>query len=466
MRHALLIALREFFENAKTKGFWIGILMLPAMFAVVIAISVFLATSTPTRHFVLIDQSGELEDVVEAAITQDRAPAAAGNGAPDAAGGPRRFVRIAPPSGVDPTAELSELAEQLRPYLTGAMRIDVDGQPVSLFAAILIGPDALEDVTGSGGPPPRSDPADSRIQYWSGNLADRNLPGVLGRALNEEIRAREYLRQGVSLDVVRTVEQTGISFASFDPGRARGEESVSAADTAASYVPIAFVYLLWISLFIVLQMLLNNTIEEKSNRIIEVLLSSVTPGELMMGKLLGIAAVGLAMIGMWLLMLLAGAHFYQGAGVEMVRLVLDAMSGTGLTTTFIVYFLLGYLLYAGIFLSVGSLCDSLKEAQNLQGPMMLILIVPLLTMQFIVRDPHGQLATIMTWIPLYTPFTMLNRAAANPPVVDVIGSIALMLVSTAIVLWLAGRIFRVGILRTGQRPKLVEIVRWMRGSAG
>jgi ABC-type Na+ efflux pump permease subunit len=129
---------------------------------------------------------------------------------------------------------------------------------------------------------------------------------------------------------------------------------------------------------------------------------------------------------------------------------------------FVLYFVLGYLLYAGIFLSIGSLCNSLKEAQNLQGPMMMIMMVPLLTMVFINRDPHGPLATVLTWIPIYTPFTMMNRAAADPPLFDLIGSIALMVVTTALILWLSGKIFRIGILRTGQRPKLVELIRWIR----
>jgi ABC-2 type transport system permease protein len=94
--------------------------------------------------------------------------------------------------------------------------------------------------------------------------------------------------------------------------------------------------------------------------------------------------------------------------------------------------------------------------------MMMIMMVPLLTMVFINRDPHGPLATVLTWIPIYTPFTMMNRAAADPPLFDLIGSIALMVVTTALILWLSGKIFRIGILRTGQRPKLVELIRWIR----
>jgi ABC-2 type transport system permease protein len=225
------------------------------------------------------------------------------------------------------------------------------------------------------------------------------------------------------------------------------------------------VYLLWISLFGVMQMLLNNTIEEKSNRIAEVLLSSVTPGEIMMGKLLGIGAIGLTMVGTWLATAFTGLKLYHGAGAEVIGPALDGLAASGLIPIFVLCFLLGYLIYAGLFLSVGALCNDLKEAQSFQAPMMLIMMVPLFTMISVNRDPHGTLATIMTWIPLYTPFTMMNRAAADPPLIELIGATLLMIATALLLLWSAGRIFRIGILRTGNRAKLAEVLQWVRGRA-
>jgi ABC-type Na+ efflux pump permease subunit len=91
------------------------------------------------------------------------------------------------------------------------------------------------------------------------------------------------------------------------------------------------------------------------------------------------------------------------------------------------------------------------------------MMVPLLTMTFIPKDPNGTLARVLSWIPLYTPFTMMNRVNASPPLVDVIGTLILLLLSTAGALWMAGKIFRIGILRTGQPPRIVEMVRWLKG---
>ena len=92
---------------------------------------------------------------------------------------------------------------------------------------------------------------------------------------------------------------------------------------------------------------------------------------------------------------------------------------------------------------------------------MMILMVPLITMVFIPRDPNGTLATVLSWIPLYTPFVMMNRAAADPPAIDLYGTMVLLIITALAMLWASGRIFRVGMLRTGQPPRIVELIRWI-----
>lgn len=517
MRYTFLIALREFAVNAKTKGFWIGIFMFPLMIAIGIGVTSLLARSEPSRHFVMVDQSGAFAEPIERSIDrahqgsvlqalgryvrqnsragQRQGPdlsavrADSGTGADEgavesfiAAGGQeaflarfqsalepnappfeapsRAFRRVALPEGIDEGAGIDEIVAQLRPYLAGDRSVSVDGTPTRLFGALLIAPGALDVAMQSGGGIAGGEAA---IQYWSPNLTDDGLPDLMRAALNEEVRRRLYVARGVDVATVRGIEQTRVRVGEFDPGKAEGEETVSVADRIVRNAPLGFVYLLWISIFMAMQMLLYNTIEEKSNRIAEVLLSSVTPGEIMMGKLLGIAAVGLTIVGTWLATAFVGLQLYQGAGAELIGQALDAVSASGLVPMFLLCFLFGYLLYAGLFLSVGALCNDLKEAQNLQGPLMLIMMVPLMTMVFINQDPHGTLAMIMTWIPFYTPFTMMNRAAADPPLLELVGATLFMIVSAVLMLWSAGRIFRMGILRTRSRPRLAEVLQWVRG---
>jgi ABC-2 type transport system permease protein len=182
-----------------------------------------------------------------------------------------------------------------------------------------------------------------------------------------------------------------------------------------------------------------------------------------MGKLAGIAAVGLTMVGAWVLSFLGLLAWKAGgAQSEITGQLYTIVRSSNLLPAFVIYFLFGYVMYAGLILALGSVCNTLKEAQNYMGVMTMIMVVPLLTMMFIPKDPNGTLATVLSWIPLYTPFIMMNRAAADPPLFDLIGTMALLIATTALALWLAVRIFRIGILRTGQPPKLVELLRWLK----
>jgi len=261
---------------------------------------------------------------------------------------------------------------------------------------------------------------------------------------------------------IHAVERTYVPLGSLNPKKEEGKETVNTADVIRQWAPSGFVYLLWMSIFGIVQMLLNNIIEEKSNRIIEVLLSSVTPGELMMGKLFGIAALGLTLVSVWICTLLTVLTFNSTGHADISDQLLAAVKTSHLLPMFGVYFILGYLMYAAFILALGSVCNTIKEAQNYMALITVFLMVPLMTMAFIPRDPNGTLARVLSWIPLYTPFTMMNRINADPPLVDLIGTLLLLIVSTIGALWMAGKVFRIGILRTGQPPKILELIRWLK----
>ena len=216
------------------------------------------------------------------------------------------------------------------------------------------------------------------------------------------------------------------------------------------------------------QMLLTNTVEEKSNRIIEVLLSSVSPTQLMHGKIYGIAWTGLTVIGSWAIFLLGGLKLAplllsENAATKLGEFQLDAIIGNPVyMASFFGYFLSGYLFYAAILVAIGSVCNSLKEAQNLMQPVMFALFVPLVTMIPIATDPNGTIAKVVTYVPLYTPFAMMNRAADPPPMWEYLVSTAIILVSLWIAFRGAAKVFRVGVLMTGKPPRIGEIIRWMR----
>jgi ABC-2 type transport system permease protein len=301
----------------------------------------------------------------------------------------------------------------------------------------------------------------SHVEYWCTNLADTGLKDVVSRGIEEELKRREFLASGVDRREIERINKLDVDLEDKDPKKAAGEEGVDEYATMRQWAPIGFVYVMFVAIMTVAQMLISSTIEEKSNRIVEVLLSSVTPGELMLGKLLGVAAVGITMLAAWIGSIYGVFTYFAGSGKSggFVAILTDWK----LVGPFFLYFMLGYLLYASILLALGSLCNTLKDAQNFMGPVMMVLMVPILTMMFVAKDPNGPLAVILSWIPLFTPFVMMNRAAADPPMFEVVGTLVLLVASIVVTIWLSGRIFRNGILRTGQPPKLFEIVKLLRG---
>ena len=346
--------------------------------------------------------------------------------------------------------------------------ISVDGDPESdlkkkissgaLFAYFVIG----EDPIGEPGQPDKED-----CKYVSNNLTDDDLQDWFAHHASSVVRAKRLEKADVDEQKVRYIEAP-LRFQEKQVAEGgREEKDVSTQDKASKFAPVVFVYLLWISVFTVAQMLLTNTVEEKSNRIIEVLLSSVSPLQLMSGKILGIAATGLTVVGSWVV------FFYVTTKVLPlfvdITLPFDAsaiLREPVYLASFLLYFLFGYLLYAAILVALGSVCDSLKEAQNLMQPVILLLIVPLIAMVPIGQDPNGLLARVMSYIPVFTPFVMMNRAAGPPSTLDYALTTVLLVGFIALTFWGAAKIFRVGVLMTGKPPKLREILRWLKAPVG
>jgi ABC-2 type transport system permease protein len=530
MSNAIHIATREYAENARTKGFWINMLMFPVILLLSVKVPKLLEEKAkPIRQFALVDQSGQLGDIVRDAVERDyarlvmekigtyaqkyakdqtaiSADTLEKTAMPtDFEGRIKEFMdyneellqQMMSPEAVEmqlsmirpslvedapefemprrrydevdlnglvaadldlATAEPAEIVRALRPALVDDERLEGMEQP--LFALIVIPPDAFEQILDpSLGSLANTPEALDGIQFWSTNLTDMALSNLIERALDRELQKREYVANGLDPKQVSLIRSTTFQFSAFDPKKKEGEEAVSVADTMRKWAPVGFVYLLWVAIFTVVSFLLNNTVEEKSNRIIEVLLSSATPWEIMVGKLLGIAGVGLTMMTAWVLSLLGVLKFIAGPEVEWAGALFEVIQSSGLLPLFALYFVCGYLTYAGIFLAIGSLCNTVKEAQNFMGTATVILMVPLFTMVFVAQDPNGALATFLTWVPVYTPFVMMNRAAADPPMAELLGTGALMLVTVVFMLWLSSRIFRIGVLRTGQPPRVVELVK-------
>jgi ABC-2 type transport system permease protein len=209
-------------------------------------------------------------------------------------------------------------------------------------------------------------------------------------------------------------------------------------------------------------------LEEKTTSIVEVIISAVRPGQLMLGKILGVGAVGLTQLGIWvlsgLLLLTFGLPYALAVRPELAEIqdTLDVIPQAGALALFVVFFVLGYFLFSSLYAAVAAMCSSEEDAQQTQIPVMILLVIPMLVLAPIIQDPHGTLATSLSLVPFFAPILMFPRFMAGAPLWQVGVSLLLMVAAIVVVAWVAGRIYRVGILMQGKRPTLPEIVRWVR----
>jgi ABC-2 type transport system permease protein len=489
MRKSFLVAQREILEQFKTKGFWIGILVFPVIIVLAIAAPVYLERAKSVRTYAVRDSSGWLADAVEreARVADTRRlllealqRQMTGN---DVSSLPPVLAGLAPvvatfnPLQLDSASRALALGE-------GEYRTWFDTASVSTIRAISTAPSRARyqraDATGDlnkrvadgdlfaylevGGDPVRGN---SGLVYVSRNLTDDDLKEWYEDLATEQVRQRRLEQEGISRETAEWLS-TETEFAARTVSETGEQAEVGLRDKLRQNAPMVFVYLLWISIFTITQGLLMSTIEEKTTRISEVLLSSVSPVQLMAGKILGVAGTGMMMILTWVVTALLAAKYVPSmlgapAGQsDYSALLTDPL----LLTSFVIYFLLGYLLYAAILIGIGSVVNTIQEAQALMTPVILVLMLPLLTMVPIGRDPNGAFARVLSYIPTFTPFVMMNRAAGPPAMWEYVATTLLLLGAIAFALWASAKVFRIGILLTGKPPKMGEIVRWVRTPAG
>lgn len=507
MRQILLIAWREYKQYVLSRGFLLFLVMFPVGLVAVSAAMGLVERNKPTRAFVVYDQTGQYVDDIDREIERrrlmsalsawdlyltlnlrpevladealpalfapafvndarlqafrasggfDAARAAAApylkSAAPDFVMPRPAFRRLDLPPGVAEAESLEAAEALLRPFLLEERFAEQgDGSAEKMFAAILI-PEGF----GSG-------EDDAPAQYWSRNLTDNALESVLGAALNSALRRDLIAEFGLSEEAIDGIAAIDAPVNAYRPDRAPEDAQLSLRDRIETGLPAVLTYMLLVIIFGVGNLLLTNTIEERSNKIVEILLSSVTANQLMMGKLVGIAAVGLTMPTIFLIGGLAASLTQAGDG-NFMAVALETLFSSPLLLIYLFYFLCAYAIFAMIFLAIGAISNSLQDAQSYMGPVMLVVFAPLPFMILVFQNPNGLVASILTWIPIYTPYAVMMRAAADPPLWEVLGATALMLAFAVVLMRVMGRIFRQAILQASP-PKAREVWRLARGRA-
>lgn len=420
MRQIWLVAWRDYLEHVKSIGFLLAILIVPIMIVASIGVPMLLERSSGPTVFAMLDVPTDWVKRIEALIAAD-----------EDAKEDLKLEVLSPESEAQRASMLDDLKarvknEKLYGYVTSAT--EPSGEPT------------LSITT-------RTDSTNDGLRWLR-----RNLPNVVRMARAEKLGL--------------TPEQTAQLYSPVDIKSLllslegdKTKES-SATDKLAALAPMIFTYLLWLTVFTLVQQLLMSTLEEKTNRTIEVILSSVSPFEFMAGKVLAGVLQGLTVLTAWLgtLAIFAGylsQHYLKGIDLTIL------FANKAHLAFFAIYFALGFIMFAAITVGLGSLCSTARETQGLMTPVMLAMMMPLLAMQFVGDNPNSTLAVVMSYIPIFTPFLMMNRIAATPPpsTLDITAASAVLIFGIVAAVWAGAKLFRIGILMYGKPPRLGEVYR-------
>lgn len=463
MSAILLVARRDYLAYVGAWGFWVSLITAPLLVLALLFGPLLLAQAEPPRVLaVLADRPGDAQAVTERFQAYARAYAkreieaylsaaapnasAAALAAFDNAGtrqaavaaarevvrrdAPRAFANFPQPTPryvVSPAP--ADTIDGLKPYLTGAATLP-SGE--GLYGVLRIRREADVPV----------------VEYWSVNLG-QNEPSEYAREAMQIAMQREALAaRGIGREEAERIRSFEAQVQQFDPRpTAAGAGEITMRERAPFYASLLLAFILWSVIFSVANMLLSGVIEEKSNKILDTLLTSVTPLEMLIGKLLGVAAVSLTLFLFW--GALGGALINmaaQQATESSLTQIVIAFADPRLLAAFGIGFVTGYLIYGAIFLALGALCESIQEAQTLLGPVALILALPMMLVAPAFDNPNAPIIEAASWVPLFTPFLLLIRAPSGLSWVEIAGMSAMMIVSIVIILWLAAQIFRAGVV--------------------
>lgn len=433
-----IIIRREFNERVRKKSFIITTVLTPLLFVGVFVAMFFIMNvkSSEVRHIMVSDNSGFVAGRLE---SDDR-------------------ILFEPTSKT-----LDEIKEERN-----------GGGHTGLFGVLVIG----EDI--------KSNARDVRLYTYGPSTLDLES-SVASQIRNivedEKLKAYDIEDLAEILEEVKT-PVTVRAFKIDDSGSGEDKESSSGFAMGLAYI---FGFLIYMFIFIYGAMVMHGVIEEKSSKVLEIMVSSVKPFELMMGKILGIATVALTQFLIWVAILfLAGTAMMQFISPDIAVDAASGMAGGGMAGMghldpetfsavksmadprfmismilgFMVYFVGGYLLYAAMFAAIGSAVDNIADSQQLQLPVTIPMILAIFVMMSVMREPNSSLAVWFSMIPFTSPVIMLARLPYGVPVWELVTSVALLYGTFIVMVWLAGKIYRVGIFMYGKKPTFKELFKW------
>jgi ABC-2 type transport system permease protein len=418
-RRTLHVIRREYIAHVRKRSFVVATVIVPFFMAAFLVVPMLLTVFEPDEQYnvVVVDQTGEIAREFVRALDDTLT------------GGERRYNA----RGFEATGEQYEPARERWVAAVEAGEVDI---LVAIPAAALAG---------------------GAVDYITRDVRSLQIMERFEDVLDEIVLRLRLAREGLEYDRVRLLT-SGVSMRMRQiTASGRMEERDFLSDWGLVFIFVMLLYVLLLTWGITIS---RSIIEEKSSRVVEVLLSSVKPVDLLLGKVVGIGIAGLTQLSIWSVV----GFFITRYGSSMAGPVLANVEvSPTIFLWMVVYFLLGFLLYASIFTVIGSVCSTEQDAQQLQGLVTMPMIVPILVLMLIIQSPNGTASVVLSLIPLFTPMIMLARIIlVEPPWWQLGLSVFLMVFSTYLTVSFSARIFRVGILMYGKRPSLRELIRWYR----
>jgi ABC-2 type transport system permease protein len=431
MKKMIAVFKREYLQAVRKKMFIIMTFLLPVLMgAVLILPSLLMARAMEEKTVAVLDGTGQL---AEAFSDQQQAARSRGR---------RRSIE---PTDVNVDyvnrQGQTNLEAEAKPYLE-RMRSEKDDR---LDGVLLIPADA---VTASR----------TRLKYYSRSSTDIITHERLGSLTNRGLQRLRLGSRGLNADEIDQL----LSQASVDAVQVSKTGEQKAGGMANFVVGFIFTALLMLPSFIYGLEIMRGIIQEKTDRVVEVLISSMTPAQLLIGKIMGVAAVGLTQISVWILMGAGVAAFGAAAALAAGVNVLQFLSFS-IIVYFVVFFVLAYLTIVCVYAIGGAVCNSEKEAAQLIAPITLVMMLPWFLLIALITSPDSNLAVGFSLAPVFGPVTMFIRTlVSEPPIWHILLSIAVSIATVLAFFWATAKIFRVGILSYGKRPTIAELWRWLR----
>ncbi len=446
MSKALAVLKREYLEVVRKKSFIIMTLVFPFLMAALMFVpTLLMMKGIQGKRVVVVDGTARLQSAFSAKVPVAQAEQPAGRAAKALSqeaqkqpGG--RALELT----TDYVAASGDVKAAAQPYLE-RLRENGGGGRERLDGVLVIPSDAFANT-------------DAKLVYYSRAVSDLMTEERLANAVNRSLSRERLAARGIDAAeadrLLKRLDLEGIKVSKSGEEKKGGELSF--------LVGFIFAALLLFPTMIHGQEVMRGIVQEKTERVVEILVSSMPSFDLLSGKVTGLALVGLTQVGAWLAM--GGFMAAYAGGAAMVAGV-NVFQSIDLRVIpwFFVFFLLGYLTFVCIYAIGGAVSNSDKEAQQFMGPIMMVAMVPWMLAFPILQNPESTLATVLSLIPVFTPITMFMRIiVSEPPLWQIAISVVLSVVTVIVFFWMTAKIFRIGILSYGKRPSPAELWRWLK----